>query len=438
MSYQTYDEDQWAERQDASFRGVKFGFVSSKGKAGRRALAHEYPKREQGWAEDNGKILNNETIIAELVGVDAQTEFQQLLNALNVAGPGELVHPYWGIQQIQIGNVDYDLDNNQRYYAQLSFVAYTVGENQAAKHQSDTSQKTAAAASAANASNEASFSANMSDLNAEQTLTLGDSIDDALKDLDNFTASLPSLPSELGEWKDRLESTIASVSRLLAYPGELAREFTNLITDIKELTTTLPESLNVYQQVVQKWDGLIAEASPNKSSTTTQQPDDIDDSDEMTQQADASSTLAQQLTLKTTRESYIFTRNSAVIAKTTALASGEFDNSEQASEVATQLNEQLQTLASTAVEASDSQGWRDFRTLRVAVSDDFALRLQKLPQVKVVRPTQTIPVALLAYQQTGDTANREQIIAQNQLSRPSFLTPDFEIKVILETEDVDG
>ena len=157
------------------------------------------------------------------MGVDAQTQFEQLLNALNIAGPGELVHPFWGIQQVQVGSVDYDLDNNQRYKAQLSFAVYSVGENQSEKHQSDSAQKTTMAAVDANASNEALFAENMSELTPEQALTLGESIDAALTDLDNFTANLPTLPKALGEWKDRLERTISSVSRLLAYPGELAR-----------------------------------------------------------------------------------------------------------------------------------------------------------------------------------------------------------------------
>lgn len=49
-------------------------------------------------------------------------------------------------------------------------------------------------------------------------------VDQFLDDLDEFTRGLPSLPSELREWTDRLQRAKDSVGKLLAYPGELARE----------------------------------------------------------------------------------------------------------------------------------------------------------------------------------------------------------------------
>lgn len=411
-------DDQW--RQDASFRGVPFHFLTAKGKTGRRAVPHEYPKRDGGYSEDNGGVLNNEVIQAELVGVDAETEFKQLLNALNVAGPGELVHPYFGLQQVQIGDVNYDLNNNERYKASLSFTVYAAADNFSPTQTVDTQQQTALAATAAKDVNNAQLNTTIDTLSASQVSTFTDSIDTALTGLDKFTMGLPSLPSALGEWVDRLDKFKGSVGRLLAYPGEIAREITQLIIDVKELVTEMPQALNVYDQLIQTWDGLLTEIELD--------PIDV---------ADVQAVLNKQVA----KASYVFTRNAAVIAKTQTIAdidssdaSTGFQHSQQAQIVATQISEQLQRLAEQAIESDDRDGWRAFRTLRNAIADDLTVRVQQLPRLKKVSPSRTTPIALLAYQQTGDTNNRDILVQQNQLSRPSFITPHQSIEFVAEEE----
>lgn len=408
-------------RPDASFRGVPFVFVAAKGKTGRRALPHEYPKRDGGYSEDNGGVLNNEVVQAILVGANAETEFKQLLNALNVAGPGELVHPYFGLQQVQIGDVNYDLNNNERYKASLSFTIYTAVETFSPTQTVDTQQQTADAASTAEMVNNAQFTKKVNELSPLQNTTLTESIDTALTDLDKFTTGLPSLPTALGEWVDRLDKFKGSTARLIAYPGEIARDLTSLITDVKDLVTEMPQALNVYDQLVQTWDGLLTEVSLEPIDS-----------------ADVQALFIQQAK----KIALVFTRNAAVIAKTQVIASidsndvnGGFHYSQQAQATATLINEQLQQLAEQSIESDDRDGWRAFRVLRTAIADDLTVRIQQLPHLKVVSPSRTVPIALLAYQQTGDTSNRDMLVQQNQLSRPSFITPHHSIEFVAEEKN---
>ncbi|SIO94786.1 DNA circularization protein [Vibrio spartinae] len=401
-----YDSAQWQERQEASFRGVHFYVLSTKGKSGRRALAHEYPKRDGGWTEDNGGVLNNEMIKAELVGPDAETEFTRLLAALNIAGPGELIHPYWGIQQVQVGEVDYDFDNNERHVARLSFTVYAVGEN-LFSNTPDTKSIVEEQASKAHDVNVNVFESLATSLDEETQQTLLDSIDITLSDLDDTINNLPGLPEELGDWFDRLEHVKSSAGRLLAYPGELGRDITNLIVDLKDLVTELPRSLSVYDQLENRWKGLKAE---------------------LTVKAD----------IYPRANVYTFTHTAVVIAKVQAVATapvaGEvngFTDSTQASLTASSLSTSLQEIAEEAIDSGNRTGWRLYRSLRSAVTSDLAQRIQQLPSVKKVTPNRAIPVALLAYQQTGDTENRDVIVTRNSLSRPSFITPHQSIEVVI-------
>jgi len=412
-------DEGFINRQEASFRGVPFTVKTVKGKGGRNALAHEYPKREEGWAEDNGRVLNNETIQAEFAGPDAEAEFAALYNALNVAGPGELVHPYFGRRQVQVGEVDYDLDNDVQYAASLSFRVYAVGNPSFPTANANTAQELEQSALAADDANTQQFESQTENLTSEQTQTLGETFDAMFDDLDNLVNGLPELPSELGEWVDRLNRAKWSASRLLANPGELARETTNLITDVRDLVTELPQALNVYEQMAQRWEGLYYEYNPENYQ------------DEKSKQ---------NAVVK--RASYQHSLNTAVVAKTKAIANapvvgeqGGFSHSGEVSDVQSQLSTQLLNLAEEAVESGNRDGWRTLRALRVSLSRDLSDRIANLPALLTTRPSKTTPVALLAYQLTGDTEQRNQVIARNQLSRPSFITPHQPIELIQEQDN---
>ena len=99
------------ERLTASFRGVEFLLTESSGKSGRRAIPREYPKRENGWTEDNGAAITNEEITAKVVGKDYLDQLRTLLEALNAQGEAEMIHPWWGVRTVQAGSVSHRLDN---------------------------------------------------------------------------------------------------------------------------------------------------------------------------------------------------------------------------------------------------------------------------------------------------------------------------------------
>ncbi|MGC3833949.1 DNA circularization N-terminal domain-containing protein [Moritella viscosa] len=108
----------------ASFRDVTFLLEDVEGSAGRRAAAHEYPKKETSFAEDNGAAINKQSINARVVGDDYLTQLSALLGVLNQSGPGELVHPWWGIQQVQIGSVTHKFALNTENTATVSFECF--------------------------------------------------------------------------------------------------------------------------------------------------------------------------------------------------------------------------------------------------------------------------------------------------------------------------
>jgi prophage DNA circulation protein len=87
----------WIERlRPASFRGAEFHIEIGGRAGGRRTVLHEYPKRDEPYAEDMGRRGRRFGITAYVIGPD-YTDFRDaLIAAMETEGSGLLVHPTMG------------------------------------------------------------------------------------------------------------------------------------------------------------------------------------------------------------------------------------------------------------------------------------------------------------------------------------------------------
>ncbi len=86
----------------ASFRGVQFFVDTSERTGGRRNVLHEYPFRDDPFAEDMGRASRGFQVEGYVFGEDYFTDRDALITALETEGPGELVHPYFGTRQVAL------------------------------------------------------------------------------------------------------------------------------------------------------------------------------------------------------------------------------------------------------------------------------------------------------------------------------------------------
>ena len=115
----------------ASFRGVPFGVFADEIGGGRRVAVHQYPGREEPWAEDIGRgarsfrfrgfIVDGDIAFA---GGPIQLQRALLIAALEKAGPGLLVHPTLGPIQVSVPrfSVGADLGAGRLSTVDLEFV----------------------------------------------------------------------------------------------------------------------------------------------------------------------------------------------------------------------------------------------------------------------------------------------------------------------------
>lgn len=114
----------WQQLQPGSWRGVGFVLDAGGTAAGRRVAIHEYPYRDDAWAEDLGKLPRRFSIQAYLVGDDVYQQRDAMVAACEQAGAGTLVHPTLGsIQCVLLEFQSTDRRERGRYVeVQFSFI----------------------------------------------------------------------------------------------------------------------------------------------------------------------------------------------------------------------------------------------------------------------------------------------------------------------------
>lgn len=91
----------WRDRyQEARFRGIPFFVSVSERSGGKRGELHQYAARDTPFFEELGREAARFPVEAHLVGEDYDEDRDRLIAALQAAGPGTLVHPYHGTENV--------------------------------------------------------------------------------------------------------------------------------------------------------------------------------------------------------------------------------------------------------------------------------------------------------------------------------------------------
>ena len=87
-----------------NFRGIPFLMDSHSMEYGRKVAVHEYPNKKYVYVEDLGQKLRTFTVDAIITGDNYIIRRDAFILALNVAGPGLLTHPFFGVISVVVTN----------------------------------------------------------------------------------------------------------------------------------------------------------------------------------------------------------------------------------------------------------------------------------------------------------------------------------------------
>ncbi|SET76886.1 DNA circularization protein [Pseudomonas graminis] len=112
--------DTWRDQLlPASFRGETFLIEDTSVPVGRKVQLHEYPKRDQAFAEQMGKVARVHKVRAFIIGDDCFARRDKLLTALEKEGEGTLVHPWLG--QLSVVPGACEMSHSRREGGMVSF-----------------------------------------------------------------------------------------------------------------------------------------------------------------------------------------------------------------------------------------------------------------------------------------------------------------------------
>ncbi len=215
----------------ASFRGVPFFVETAERSGGRRVVSHEYPFRDDSYAEDMGRKQRKFPVEGHVVGDDYLAARDALLDALETLGPGEFVHPYHGTRRVIVADYRVRESSAEGGIARFSieFVETLAAPTQPTTV-ADTGTALLSSASAARVAVEAEF------LETFTPAALMSGVADALRaaalSLDSALGAVIADAQELARMKARVATLVSSAVALVNSPPELIASLSEVLSDL--------------------------------------------------------------------------------------------------------------------------------------------------------------------------------------------------------------
>lgn len=412
------NDSAWRKKlQPASFRGVPFKVRDARTTVGRRTVLHEYPQRDTPFTEDMGRKARQFTIEAIILGDDYFKARDALIEALEKAGPGELVHPYYGRRMVALQNPSAIAETPERGgTASFSLDFVEAGENAQPSARIDTrAQVDAAASSAADAAAHdfaGSFSVNGSpEFVGHSALDLAKDISGSLNKLRN--GMIPDV-SILSEYSAAASGVMNGLERLVRTPYDLASNMLGLFKGLSGLARNPFSGIDALRNLFGY--GSADRASGGTSGSTL---------------AVVPATTPARIVQADNQAALVaLTQRAAVIEATRASSVASYDSYEQAATLRDELAERLDLVAE---QASDPV-YTALVRLRVAMVRDINTRGADLAHLSTTELSATLPALVAAHRIYGDARRDADLISRNTgvVKHPGFVPGGRALEILVE------
>jgi len=396
----------------ASFRGVRFVIESSSVPAGRKGQLHEYPQRDEPFFEQLGKQAQIHKLSAFVIGEDCFERRDQLLEALEAEGPGELVHPWLGRMQVLVGECDLQHERREGGMARFDLTFYPERPRTFPAAKVNTQQQVSKTSDGLLASSLARYRAAMSKVDAARinVIALRNSLSgaymaiqrqfapflDLYSNLDSFAHSLVNAPLALGSMFSGYFSELSGGSR------SSDSGFRNAIGNATQHVSAIT-SVNTVSQASGADTGAVAEAVAN-----------------LVQDA-----LLVQVAL--------IVAQMPVTAQPVSTGS-VLPIDQQALQpiirpevpVADDVIELRDTLAGAIWQAAlkaDVAHYHALNSLRQTLIKHLSEVAKSGVRLVEVKPAETTPALVLAYRRFGDATRAGEVVQRNRITHPGFVPP---------------
>lgn len=407
---------------EASFRGVPFQVENTDLDGGRRTQQHDYPQRDKPYVEDLGRAARVLSFAGFVVGDDYVAQAGSLLSALEAAGPGTLIHPWFGTMTVSVTGqqrVSFDSGLGVARFS-LSFVE--SGELEFPTAESSTQTATRTAASALEASAVSAFIDRYSVKGFQDFVSAA-----ATGNLGDMLGIISS--SEVGKilgWANSLASTTLAAIALVSNPATLGYKLLGAF-GLSGLATSVAAWTSVVRSISRVvMSGSMDAPTKSASSGTASRA-------QATLNADAIYALGRQALL-----AQAIGASSLVGTQIDVPASGLTQGVADAGETKRPLisyadmiaarDELVSAIDRESLSATDGV-YDALQSARLAVWKDLTERSRESARLTTLKLPGVTPALVVAYDYYEDADRAADIVARNGLRNPGFV-PATALKVL--------
>ncbi len=351
----------------ARFRNARFHVLRHDTEVpARRVQLHEYPGREEAYAEDLGRGTGQPRFSAYVIGADYMAARDALIAACGKPGVGTLVHPYLGEMQV------------------LCTACRLVEETTAGRM--------------------ATFSLEFVDAGTNRYPVDGAAVDLAL-------AVAPAVVEVPAAVRAELEALAAPAALLAGPPSELARTVAGALGGLPLVSPADRLWQSAAVAVAELGVGLALETAADWPSPGTPA------TPARARMASNQAALARLL------------RTASAVAAGRAAGLAAFQTADDALDLRRRLGDALDLAREEAAEAGQRDLFDRLGALRTAVVRAIDAQVVQLPRVVALPLAATQPALVAAYRAFGDTDQVESIVWRNRARHPGFM-PAGEIEVL--------
>lgn len=393
----------WKDRlRPASFRGVPFFIDLSQFTAGRRVSFHEFPDRDNPFAEDLGKVGQTFKVDGHILGDDYFDIKLRLIEAANKEGPGELVHPYYGTISVQLGSFSIDEDTKEGRIAKVSFQFYESGDNRYPKEVDDKQSVLLEKVDAAKAASKGEFDSRFSiaKLPGFAVDTARKSVEDAATFFENATKGVVATAEGIADLAFDIRNLRAEVNDLLQSPAKLSQRLLDSFSLLEEACSVPEGKFKAASTFVS-----FGSADPQINPTTPIRDKEKENKDVFDQ----------------------FMQRQAAINMVEQSADIEYESIEDAAATRDQLRDLIDNVLLTAQDDTVFGAFKDLNAQMARLLPDTD---SDLPNVQTVTLKDTAPSLVVAYDLFEVPEAEQDLVDRNNIRHPGFILGGTTLEVI--------
>lgn len=389
----------WRDQyQAASFRGVPFYVERAESEFGRRTQLHIFPNKDLPYSEDLGRRPREYSLDGYLLGDDFYAQKDKFVEAIEAPGPGQLIHPYYGVLLVSCTSCRFTDTNKELGIARMSLAFQESGEAiepvVRINSRSFTNSVKISGLSAAYSAFLRAYSV------INKPLSEVNKVIAATQSVANIASTARRAVADVASYRRLLTGLTSRAMELAQNPAELATQTQNALVFgtfpfIGEVRTSVDNAKQMLNEMRAFFNGT-PDISPDPLSPVSVLNDYI----------------------KTT----------ATITAAGLIVESPFETIDSLKESAQIVYAQIDAVEDSGFDDSDTLA--SFRALRVAIRSNIKERADSLPQLRDLLLPESVPAIVLSNTLYGNVDRENDILRRNGLDHPGFLPGASSIKVL--------